>query len=100
MSEEAHPFERGRVEINGTTYMGRDDGCWLDPRCCWYPLADTAMTDKPQPSLILKRARLSRSSGQWGDDDYAVLDNGKVVGRIFHLEASAPEGRPWMWALG
>ena len=22
------------------------------------------------------------------------------VGRIFHLDAAAPEGRPWMWASG
>ena len=26
--------------------------------------------------------------------------NGKVVGRIFHLDAAAPPGRPWMWASG
>ena len=32
--------------------------------------------------------------------DYDVLEDGKVVGRIFHLEAAAPEGRPWMWASG
>ena len=50
--------------------------------------------------LILKRASASRSSGQWSDDDYDVLEDGKVVGRIFHLEAAAPEGRPWMWASG
>jgi hypothetical protein len=29
-----------------------------------------------------------------------VLEDGKVVGRIFHLEGAAPEGRPWMWASG
>src|SRR5215468_3783948 len=50
--------------------------------------------------LILKRASASRSSGQWSDDDYDVLEDGKVVGRILHLEAAAPEGRPWMWAGG
>ena len=27
-----------------------------------------------------------------------MLENGKVIGRIFHLDAAAPEGRPWMWA--
>jgi hypothetical protein len=31
--------------------------------------------------LILKRASASRSSGQWSDDDYDVLENGVVVGR-------------------
>jgi len=50
--------------------------------------------------LILKRASLSRASGQWSDDDYDVLENGVVVGRIFNLDAVAPEGRPWMWASG
>ena len=33
------------------------------------------------PSLILKRAALSRSSGEWNDDDYDVLADGVVVGR-------------------
>jgi len=32
--------------------------------------------------LILKRASLSRPSGQWNDDDYDVLADGVVVGRI------------------
>jgi hypothetical protein len=48
--------------------------------------------------LILKRASASWSSGQWSDDDYDVLENGKVVGRNF-LPA-APAGRQWMWASG
>jgi hypothetical protein len=58
-------------------------------------LKDVAVT-----GLILKRASTSRSSGQWGDDDYDVLENGVVVGRIFKMPAAAPEGRPWMWASG
>jgi hypothetical protein len=33
-------------------------------------------------SLLLKRASASRSSGQWQDEDYDVLADGKVVGRI------------------
>jgi len=41
--------------------------------------------------LILKRTSALRPSGQWGDDDYDVLENGKVVGRIFHLDAAAPD---------
>jgi hypothetical protein len=36
--------------------------------------------------LILKRASVSRPSGQWRDDDYAVLENGVVVGRIFKVQ--------------
>jgi hypothetical protein len=48
--------------------------------------------------LILKRASASRSSGEWKDDDYDVLANGVVVGRIFNSAAS-PVGMPWMWTL-
>jgi hypothetical protein len=33
-------------------------------------------------------------------EDYSVLENGVVVGRIFLLGAVAPPGRPWMWASG
>jgi hypothetical protein len=48
--------------------------------------------------LILKRASASRPSGQWSDDDFDVLANGEVVGRIFKANA-APVGSPWMWPL-
>jgi hypothetical protein len=50
--------------------------------------------------LILEYASVSRPSGQWRDDDYDVLENGVVVGRIFCLDAVGPRGRPWMWASG
>jgi hypothetical protein len=33
-------------------------------------------------SLILKRASASRLSGEWNDDDYDVLADGVVVGRM------------------
>jgi hypothetical protein len=48
--------------------------------------------------LILKRASASRPSGEWNDDDYDVLADGVVVGRIFNAAAS-PIGTPWMWTL-
>ena len=32
------------------------------------------------------------------DDDFYVLADGTVVGRIFHAAAS-PVGSPWMWTL-
>ena len=48
--------------------------------------------------LTLKRASASRPSGEWSDDDYDVLADGKVVGRIFNAAAS-PVGTPWMWTL-
>jgi hypothetical protein len=43
--------------------------------------------------LILKRASTSRPSGEWSDDDFDVLANGGVVGRIFKAAAS-PVGLP------
>jgi hypothetical protein len=39
---------------------------------------------RPMPLLILKRA-CPRPSGQWNDDDYDVLADGAVVGRIFRF---------------
>jgi hypothetical protein len=48
--------------------------------------------------LILKRATASRSSGEWDDDDYDVLEDSTVVGRIMKT-AAAPVGTPWMWTL-
>jgi hypothetical protein len=57
------------------------------------------VAERPETSLILKRGSASRSSGQWREDDYDVLENGVVVGRIFRVPV-APEGRPWMWASG
>lgn len=48
--------------------------------------------------LVLKRASLSRPSGEWNDDDFDVLADGVVVGRIFEANA-APAITPWMWTL-
>jgi hypothetical protein len=48
--------------------------------------------------LILKRANDSRPSGHWCEDDYDVLYEGEVVGRLMKVIA-APEDTPWMWTL-
>jgi hypothetical protein len=48
--------------------------------------------------LVLKRASASRLSGEWSDDDYDVLCDGEVVGRIMKA-AAAPVGQPWLWTL-
>ena len=48
--------------------------------------------------LTLKRASASRPSGEWGENDYDVLADGVVVGRIVKAAAS-PEDKPWMWTL-
>jgi hypothetical protein len=48
--------------------------------------------------LVLKRASASRPSGEWNDDDYDVLAEGVVIGRI-RKAAAAPAGQPWLWTL-
>jgi hypothetical protein len=51
-----------------------------------------------EPPLILKRASASRPSGEWNEDDFDVLADGVVVGRIFKANAAAL-GTPWMETL-
>jgi hypothetical protein len=46
----------------------------------------------------LKRASVSRPSGEWNDDDYDVVADGGVVGRIMKA-AAVPVGMSWMWTL-
>ena len=48
--------------------------------------------------LVLKRASASRPSGEGNDDDFVVVADGVVVGRILKVHA-APVGSPWMWRL-
>ena len=43
--------------------------------------------------LILQRASVSRPSGEWSDDDFDVLADGAVVGRIMKVHA-APVDSP------
>ena len=40
--------------------------------------------------LILRRASISRSSGQWSEDDYNVYAGQRNVGRIFKADAGHP----------
>ena len=44
--------------------------------------------------LILKRGPIG-----WNQDDFDVLENGVIVGRIFKVPI-APQDRHWMWASG
>jgi hypothetical protein len=48
------------------------------------------MAETTQSGLILKRAKVSRPSGHWGDDDYDVICEGAVVGPGF-LSQAAPQ---------
>jgi hypothetical protein len=45
-------------------------------------------------SLILKRASASRRSCEWSEDDYDVLADGAVVGRIMKAAAKPAEASP------
>ena len=47
----------------------------------------------PQTRIGLSLVRL------WRDDDYDVLEDVVIVGRIF-LSPAASQDRPWMWASG
>jgi hypothetical protein len=52
-----------------------------------------------KPQTVTRRVcSASRPSGEWNDDDYDVLADGVVVGRIMKGSA-APEGLPWFWTL-
>jgi hypothetical protein len=57
--------------------------------------------DRAKPTSTTKSqqgASASRLSGGWDDDDYDVLADGVVVGRIMKAAAS-PVGSPWLWPL-
>jgi hypothetical protein len=50
--------------------------------------------------LLRKQAaqtRLEGGSGQWSDNDYAVVED-TVIGRI-HREIGGPQGGRWLWFL-
>jgi hypothetical protein len=48
--------------------------------------------------LALKRASASRPSGTWYDDDFDVLCNGEIVGRIMKASWQRYSGAPWLTA--
>ena len=51
-------------------------------------------------SLTLKRASASRPDGQWSDEDYDVIADGKVVGRIYeNADLGMPPDMRWFWSV-
>ena len=48
--------------------------------------------------LAARAQQGERMRREWDDDDFDVLADGVVVGRIMKTEA-APVGSPWMWTL-
>jgi hypothetical protein len=48
-------------------------------------------------TLTLKKTA-SHYGGDWSDNDYLVLNDGQVVGRIL-LHPQAPKDQPWFWTI-
>jgi hypothetical protein len=55
-----------------------------------YVIASQSVLPDPQTRFCLAAV------GEWNDDDFDVLAEGVVVGRILKVHA-APVGSPWMW---
>jgi len=49
-------------------------------------------------ALVLKRGSAT-GTGQFGPDDYDVLSDGEVVGRIYRDTAASSEAVRWFWSL-
>ena len=47
-------------------------------------------------NLLLSPTRKHYRIGD--ENDFVVLDGGRVIGRIF-LHPQTPEGRPWFWTI-
>ena len=51
----------------------------------------------PDPSIVLRRANVSRPSGAWKEEDFDVFDGERDVGRIFRINAAT---EIWWWGVG
>jgi hypothetical protein len=49
--------------------------------------------DRP---LILRRANISRSGGDWNHEDFDVFDGERRIGRMHRVNASA---EAWFWGV-
>ena len=49
-------------------------------------------------ALVLRRANVSRISGQWQDDDFDVFDGDHDVGRIYLVDAYGGN-ETWFWGV-
>jgi hypothetical protein len=47
-------------------------------------------------TLVLRRAKVSRRSGEWDNDDFDVFDGKRSVGRIFRVNAAT---EVWFWGV-
>jgi hypothetical protein len=95
-----HP-ERGNTSVSASAdvdYRGGRSWCRGRSRKHHYDLSRLTSESCAISSLLLKRASTSRPSGEWSDDDYDMLADRAVVGRIMQAAAS-PVGALWMWTL-
>ena len=49
-------------------------------------------------TLLLRRANVSRISGEWQDDDFDVFDGDRDVGRIYLIERFGGTEK-WFWGV-
>jgi hypothetical protein len=48
--------------------------------------------------LVLRRKMTSDTSGEWSDEEFDVLNDGALVGRILRSPAASSD-RPWRWTI-
>ena len=84
------------IALNTGPMIGR---CCLRPVETLRPLsgleANTADMMETGAQLILKRSSLAHA----GFDDYDVLCEGELVGRIYFIGDTSPMARAWFWGL-
>jgi hypothetical protein len=54
--------------------------------------------DLPDPTLVLRRANVSRIGGEWKHEDYDVFDGDRFVGRIYQAD-NYPGHESWFWGV-
>jgi hypothetical protein len=52
----------------------------------------------PDPSLILRRAKVSRKSGSWDDNDFDVVDGEREIGPIYLVDGYDSK-ETWLWGV-
>src|SRR6476659_709696 len=65
---------------------------------CALPPARLGSAFRPMSDLVLKPARVAYPDMSSDRDDYAVLHDGKIVGRIVKVSLSGNEQR-WQWSF-
>jgi len=84
-----------------------DGGRTAPPSSCWrnwygsgmnYKVTSHGARLEAMTQLLLKRASTNGLSGEWNADDFDVLADGAVAGRIMKVHAT-PVVSPWMWTL-